>query len=407
MKRTPSIYLLALTTVLLASCCLTGCTSGPDLMFADWLIPVPEGTPVKEYGPVPVDERDPGAIELVDDLVIGTDLSNPAAVLFEPRAVVAAPDGTIFVADGGTSDIKMFDADGAYMKTLGQEGQGPGEFAFITAMTLAGDMLVVNDSRNRRFSVWTLDGKHVADYAPTERRSLVFMQGLADGTVTGYFTERDEDRNGTRVVARQNVQGEVVSHILEIPLPPPEAISSRDPHAILQSALDSFDDPRINLAAGSGEVIYVTPVHEYQLYAYSPQGEMLWALRTAWERFDWPASAKDSMMSSFARSFETEEELRAEDFTWPEKYTALAGVNTDGHGRLFAIIAPMPNADSDGTRPPSEYPVDAYSADGERLAAGVVPYVWSFAVGDYVYGIRPDDNEEMVVVRYRLLVNGQ
>jgi len=407
MKRTPSTHRLALTTLLLASCCLPGCSSGPDLVFADWLIPVPEGTPVKEYGPVPVDGRDPGAIELIDDLVIGTDLRNPAAVLFEPRQVVAAPDGTIFVADGGTNDIKVFDADGTYMKTLGQEGQGPGEFAFISAMTVAGNVLVVNDSRNRRFSVWTLDGEHVADYAPTERLSLSFLQGLADGTVAGYFTERDEDRSGRRVVARQNLQGEVLLRILETPLPAPEPITSRDPHAILQSALDSFDDPRLGLTSGSGEVLYLTPVHEYQLYAYSTEGEMLWALRTAWERFDWPDSAKDSMMSSFARSFETEEELRAEDFTWPEKYTALAGVNTDGRGRVFAIIAPMPTADSDGTRPPSEYPVDAYSADGERLAAGVVPYVWSYALGDYVYGTRPDDNDETVVVRYRLLVNGQ
>ncbi len=79
------------------------------------------------------------------------------------------------------SDIKMFAPDGTYLKTLGKEGQGPGEFGRMGTMTLAGEHLVINDSRNGRFSVWTLQGDHVADHVPSGRGFISSMQGLADG----------------------------------------------------------------------------------------------------------------------------------------------------------------------------------------------------------------------------------
>jgi hypothetical protein len=50
-----------------------GCASPPELEFADWMLPVPDGTPVLEYAPVPPEERDPNAVQLIEDLVIGRD----------------------------------------------------------------------------------------------------------------------------------------------------------------------------------------------------------------------------------------------------------------------------------------------------------------------------------------------
>jgi hypothetical protein len=56
-----------------------GCTNAPapELEFADWVLPVPEGTPIVEYARVPEQERDPDAVRLVEDLVIGGDPADP------------------------------------------------------------------------------------------------------------------------------------------------------------------------------------------------------------------------------------------------------------------------------------------------------------------------------------------
>ena len=42
---------------------------------------------------------------------------------------------------------------------------------------------------------------------------------------------------------------------------------------------------------------------------------------------------------------------------------------------------------------------------GEFIVAGVVPNTWLYALGDFVYGLRPNEVEEFEVVRYRIVIN--
>jgi hypothetical protein len=397
----PQRSLVAASLLLVTALVNVGCSSEPELQFADWLFPVPEGTPIKEYGPVPLEGRDESTVQLIDDLTIGADLSNPAAVLYQPAGVTASEDGTIYVADRGANDIKMFAADGTYLKTFGNEGQGPGEFGSVSAITVAGEFLVARDLRNRRFSVWTLGGEHVADHVPTSRSIATSMQGLADGTLVSYSTERAEDRTGTRVVVRSTLKGEELSRLFAQAIPAPVLMERNEPLAILQSALDSFDEPRITMRVGAREVVYVTPLHEYQVLAMSPDGTGLWALRVAWPRLPWPEVQKQPMIDSFLENFEVEDGIAVDDFEWPDHTTALGALSTDGAGRLY--VFPTPDAVS--TDPPETWPVDVYSPAGDFVTAGTIPFRWSYALGNYVYGTRPDENDEIVVVRYRLIVN--
>jgi len=346
--------------------------------------------------------RSDSTVRLIDDLVIGADLTDEAAILYQPSGVAASRDGTIFVADRGANNIKMFAADGTFLKTLGKEGQGPGEFAALSAITITGEFLVVRDSRSRRLSVWTLDGEHVADHAPEDRTSALSVQGLADGTVVSYSTEREEDRSGNRVIRRTTLEGEELGRLFSLPVPAPQPLLDTDAMAILQSALDSFDEPRLMLHVGGREVVYITPLHEYQVLALSPEGTGIWALRVAWQRHPWPAAQKQPMLDSFAENFEFEQPLTPDDLEWPERYTALASIQSDGAGRLFVFPSP---AEGVGMEPPDEWPVDVYSPSGDFIAAGKVPYRWTYAAGDHVYGTRTDENEETVVVRYRLVVS--
>lgn len=82
--------------VVIVGVCAIGCSA--SLEFVDWIIEIPEDTPVREYAPVRMNERDPDAIRLIEELVIGADLSTPDKGVFQPTQVVATDDGTIFVA---------------------------------------------------------------------------------------------------------------------------------------------------------------------------------------------------------------------------------------------------------------------------------------------------------------------
>ncbi|HMH64292.1 MAG TPA: hypothetical protein VK515_01820, partial [Rhizomicrobium sp.] len=75
----------------------------------------------------------------------------------EPNAVLVAPDGSLFVAEGHTRDYKghpriiKFDRNGKFVKQWGSPGAGPGQFGMphCLAMDTAGRLYVGDRDNNR------------------------------------------------------------------------------------------------------------------------------------------------------------------------------------------------------------------------------------------------------------------
>jgi len=64
---------------------------------------------------------------LLPGLVIGAVAGAPAQELFLVTGAVRLSDGGIAVANGGTHEVRVFDARGRHVRTIGGEGGGPGE----------------------------------------------------------------------------------------------------------------------------------------------------------------------------------------------------------------------------------------------------------------------------------------
>ena len=72
------------------------------------------------------------------------------------------PDGRIVVADAGAAELRMFDADGQFIRRIGRRGGGPGEFRFIARLyPRGGDGLLVYDGAGPRLSVFDTSGAFV------------------------------------------------------------------------------------------------------------------------------------------------------------------------------------------------------------------------------------------------------
>jgi hypothetical protein len=76
------------------------------------------------------------AFELVEDLAIGEEKDER---YFFPGWVSIDIDeaGTIYACDSGNRRVQVFDRSGGFVRTLGRQGQGPGEYAFPSAVYLA------------------------------------------------------------------------------------------------------------------------------------------------------------------------------------------------------------------------------------------------------------------------------
>ena len=79
--------------------------------------------------------------------------------MVNPRAVAVDAAGRLYVVDGGPLVIKVFDANGAFVRTIGREGAGPGEFR--SAMPGVHDgHLVVQDPNLSRLTIFDTSGAY-------------------------------------------------------------------------------------------------------------------------------------------------------------------------------------------------------------------------------------------------------
>ena len=111
---------------------------------------------------------------LTEDLRLGGD---EASALYAVIAVELDEAGSIYVLERGNSRISVFGEDGTPLRTIGREGEGPGEFLGVSSMTLRRDTIVVGGARNR-LHVFLTDGTHV----------LTRMHGALGTTGDGWHT---------------------------------------------------------------------------------------------------------------------------------------------------------------------------------------------------------------------------
>jgi hypothetical protein len=95
----------------------------------------------------------------------------------QPTAVVVAPNGDIFVADGhgGNSSnnrIVKFDKNGNYIKEWGKKGSDPGEFSAPHCLAFDSQgRLFVCDRSNNRIQIFDQDGNFLAEWKQFSRPS--------------------------------------------------------------------------------------------------------------------------------------------------------------------------------------------------------------------------------------------
>lgn len=74
-------------------------------------------------------------------------------------SVALGPDEAVFVADRMNDEIRVFGLDGAYRRTFGRDGEGPGEFGSIHSLAWAGDRLLTLDGSLGRVTEFSAEGQ--------------------------------------------------------------------------------------------------------------------------------------------------------------------------------------------------------------------------------------------------------
>jgi hypothetical protein len=99
-----------------------------------------------------------GVAQLTREVAIGSDDAGDNYILGAIADMVVGKDGAIFVWDRSVPVIRKYDADGKFVRTIGRQGSGPGEYRNGSALAVA---------RNGNLMMWDPGNARVNLYDPS------------------------------------------------------------------------------------------------------------------------------------------------------------------------------------------------------------------------------------------------
>ena len=209
---------------------------------------------------------------LHEQLIIGDDEEAPSEYLFYyPEIVRTDSQGNIYVKDARRADVRVFDANGRYVTTVGKRGEGPGELREVFGMHVDGDdRVIVADRMSRRLTIFTDMGKSFATQSLAEDGRWIAPKpilSLDNSFVLKYVTLFDNPEGGP------SIQDDKVLHTYDADFNRLETFAQLDDIYDLDDPfLNAYSDsPRgMNVATNGTDTIVLAPtVYGGYIYRYT------------------------------------------------------------------------------------------------------------------------------------------
>ncbi len=164
-----------------------------------FLVQVAFGAPEKMHRSGPEGN---GGYTLTETWSVGGPDADDPAQFYERLGSVsfdADGQGRLYVLDNGNHRVQVFDNNGRFLRSIGSEGEGPGEFTFARDISVnASGQVAVFDMGTARISIFENNGKLLRDQIV--QGQVKEMSLLDDGTLVCSVSNRSElvafDKNG-------------------------------------------------------------------------------------------------------------------------------------------------------------------------------------------------------------------
>lgn len=115
---------------------------------------------------------------------LGQAEGEPEEQLYRVSDATRTAAGRYVVANGGTHEIREYDESGVLVRSMGGEGDGPGEFRSLDRVAVRGDTVIAHDLDLRRVTGMTWRGEVVSTVTLTEQGVIPVdaVGPLADGS---------------------------------------------------------------------------------------------------------------------------------------------------------------------------------------------------------------------------------
>ncbi|MFC1554690.1 6-bladed beta-propeller [candidate division KSB1 bacterium] len=236
-------------------------------------------------------------------------------LLYRANGVAVNKAGEILIVDGGNKRIQVFSENGEYLRTIGRQGDGPGEFSSPSKINFRNDGSFIVSESMQRFHIFDKEEKYVKTVTlkkeePKQFGPLIINISSMDVTSDGLFIESVETVpiDGEAVIMPLiklfDLEGNFINDFVE-----PKK------HDIL--AVTRYDND-INFTIDRDENIIVTFTTQNRIEKYSKDGELL-------------------MKISRKLNFEEKEPVYLEELRSYTQYPSMisCGIDIDDKGRIW------------------------------------------------------------------------
>lgn len=204
--------------------------------------------------------------------------------------------GRVYMSDNQKKQIHIFEPDGTYLKSLGKEGRGPGDFMFLGEISIHSERLYVVDTMQFRVNVFSTKTLELIDnynLNPTNQKEFPELSGLQlnfskvinDSTFLVNFSELRNLRNVEQVRYRSyylvNNKSEIISDkVLKLPDTP--FITSEVQGRRIAANFTFLGKPLIDIAPSGA--IFSAWSEEFLIERYNVEGELKETIHFPFER---------------------------------------------------------------------------------------------------------------------------
>lgn len=361
---------------------------------------------------------------ITTELDIGTADGPPETQFGSITGVTADSEGSIYVLDTQASRVRVFDAEGNFLREMGGAGTGPGELSAAAAgiLRVAGDTIIVPDMMQQRVNRYAPDGTSAGsfpmllsggipirwdvtpDYTMVHQIRKFVMPGQ---TTPGQESTEMPEPSGDPVVARA-LDGSVIDTLFTLPpgqsfqmganamrmtIFEAEPVWDLAPDGRMYSGMNDHFRIEVRSPAGELERIITLP-RERRPVTESDQQGMLDMLREAMTQQGAPPAAAEQFLSMVE---------------FAEFYPAFATLTAGPAGQLWVqrIRSAESLAELGGEFDPTDLGADEwdiFDAQGRYLGVLTLPARFTpfHAEGRTIYGVTKDDLDVQHVVRLRI-----
>ncbi len=234
--------------------------------------------------------------------------------------------GRLYVLDTGNHRVQVFGPDGKYIKTIGRQGQGPGEFFMPNAMDFdANGNLYICESQAARIQAISPDGKI--------GKTLKLTEGAVGDThilKQGGFVMTAGMGGGMIRMQMGGPQEAVAAPLLRVLDAEGKTLREFGKAADFGDFLVNRMANQVLTAVDGADDIYVVFPYQNRIEKYSADGQLLW-------RADRPLAYSMEIKGKGEVKNEAQGGGQAVTIRMPDLTRCSSGTAVDGKGRLWVV----------------------------------------------------------------------